>query len=91
MYNREGNKAIVEKMLGKEVQYIIKTDYHDIEPDTTPQDYTVDELEEIDLILREHNYRKYVSNHDAETTEALPVEFAGGYFAFLHQLASSLQ
>lgn len=82
VYNREGNKAIVEKMLGKEVQYIIKTDYHDIEPDTTPQDYTVDELEEIDLILREHNYRKYVSNHDAETTEALPVEFAGGYFAF---------
>ncbi len=80
--NRGGNKAIVEKSLGNEVQYITKTDYHDIEPDTTPQDYTVDELEEIDLVLRENKYRQYTSNPGTESTEAIPVNFAGGYFAF---------
>lgn len=42
----------------------------------------MDELEEIELVLREHKYRKYISSQESEVTEALPVNFAGGYFAF---------
>jgi len=81
--NKEGNKDIVEKSLGKEVHYITKTiNYNEIEPDITQQDYLADELEEINLILREHRYKKYISSQEADVTEALPVNFAGEYFAF---------
>jgi len=80
--NKAGNKDIVEKSLGKEVRYISKNDYNETEPDNTLHDNSLDELEEIDLILREHKYRQYISNREAETTEALPVNFSGGYFAF---------
>jgi len=79
--NKEGNKDIVEKSLGKEVHYITITN-NEIAPDITQQDYLMDELEEIELVLREHKYRKYISSQESEVTEALPVNFAGGYFAF---------
>lgn len=81
-FNKNGNKDIVEKSLGKEIYYIIKNDHIESKQDTIHQDYFTDDLEEIDLILREHKYRKYISSHEAETTEAIPVGFAGECFAF---------
>jgi len=80
-YNKDENKDIVKKSLGKEIHYVIK-DYIVSEQDTLHQDHFTDDMEEIDLILREHKYRKYISNHETETIEAIPVGFAGGFFAF---------
>lgn len=79
--NKEGNKEIVEKVLHKEVQYISKTNHVNIDHDTAKEENFIDELEEINLVLRENKYRQYISNREAETTEVLPVDF-GGYFAF---------
>ena len=80
--SRAGNKNIVEKSLGKDVLYIAKTDYSEIDSDIILQESITDELEEIDLVLRENKYRQYTSNPGTESTEAIPVNFAGGYFAF---------
>lgn len=47
---------------------------------------TTDEFAEIELTLRENKYRQYVANGGqktaSETTEALPVNYVGGYLAF---------
>jgi len=80
--NREGNKEIVEKVLGKRVHYITNNRCNQTKHDTTYINDIEDELEEIDLILREHKYRKYISNQVVNSIEALPICFAGGSFAF---------
>lgn len=81
-FDKKGIKYIIEKLIGKEMHFIATTDYNVIEPVVTQQDYHVDELEEIDLILREHKYSKYISNKETDTTEAMLVNFGGGYFTF---------
>ena len=62
-------------------------------PEAIPQ---TDEYEEIELILRENKYRQYIARGGqkaaAETIEAIPVNFVGGYLAFYrtgHQLLSA--
>lgn len=52
-------------------------------PEEIPQ---ADEFAEIELTLRENKYRQYVANGGQkaanETTEALPINYVGGYLAF---------
>lgn len=52
-------------------------------PEEIPE---TDEFAEIELTLRENKYRQYVANGGQkavnETTEALPVNYVGGYLAF---------
>jgi len=47
---------------------------------------TIDELNEIELVIRESKYKQYVENGRArsahEITEAIPVNYIGGYLAF---------
>lgn len=49
----------------------------------TPQE---DEFAEIELVLRENKYRQYIASGgqkaENETTEAIPVNFVGGYLSF---------
>lgn len=47
---------------------------------------SVDDFGEIELILRENKYRQYMARGgtktDGETTEAIPINYVGGYLAF---------
>lgn len=52
-------------------------------PKEAPQE---DEFAEIELVLRENKYRQYIASGgqkaENETTEAIPVNFVGGYLSF---------
>ena len=52
-----------------------------------------DEQEDIELVLRENTFRRYTNNRNsAETVEAIPVSYVGGYIAFYrtgHKLISA--
>ncbi|MBO5167818.1 MAG: DrmE family protein [Phascolarctobacterium sp.] len=55
-----------------------------------------DEFADIEITLRENKYRQYIANGGqktaCETTEAIPVNYVGGYFAFYrtgHQIVSA--
>lgn len=52
-------------------------------PEDTPK---TDEFSEIEVVLRENKYRQYVASSGQkpsnETTEAIPVNYVGGYLAF---------
>ena len=52
-------------------------------PEDTPK---TDEFAEIEMVLRENKYSQYVANGGQnpadETTEAIPVNYVGGYLAF---------
>ncbi|NLO40639.1 MAG: hypothetical protein GX115_14365 [Ruminiclostridium sp.] len=63
------------------------------EPAETP---AVDELNEIELILRENKFRQYAANGGTKpteaTTEAMPVNYVGGFLAFYrtgHKIVSA--
>lgn len=49
----------------------------------------IDELNEIELFLKESTIRKYVSKNsqssDCQTVEAVPISFMGGYLSFLRK------
>ncbi len=57
-------------------------------PKLPPTEVTskTDELAEIEVVLRENKYRQYVASGGqksaGETTEAIPVNYVGGYLAF---------
>ena len=88
------NKAIIEKAFSSgEVQ--ILTERYDQESVSEQAEEKVDELGEIELILRENKFRQYVSNGNSagkEIVPAIPINFVGGYLSFYrvgHKLISA--
>lgn len=79
------NRQIIEKSFATDKIRVSTSRFAPVKPvqEDIPE---ADEFSEIELTLRENKYRQYVANggqKDAsETTEALPVNFVGGYLAF---------
>lgn len=89
------NRQVIEKAFATDTFQISTSRFtpKPYVPEDVPQ---TDEYEEIELILRENKYRQYVASggqkNANETTEAIPVNFVGGYLAFYrtgHQLLSA--
>lgn len=89
------NRQVIERSFATDKVQISTTRFEPkpVMPEATPQ---TDEYEEIELILRENKYRQYIARGGqktaAETIEAIPVNFVGGYLAFYrtgHQLLSA--
>ncbi|MHB8964086.1 MAG: DrmE family protein, partial [Saccharofermentanales bacterium] len=81
--NNSNNKIIVKKSLCKGLLDISVNRFHD--DISTVSEPIQNELDEIELVLRENKYKHFVARsgqHSAlETTEAIPVNFVGGYLA----------
>lgn len=89
---KSDNKTTMKKSFSEDVsisyeQYIEASDDTD-----TPSD---DEMEEIEIVLKENRFRQYTSTgRGNETVEAIPVNFVGDYIAFYrtgHKLISATQ
>lgn len=89
------NRQVIEQSFATDKVQISTTRFNPkpVVSESTPQ---TDEYEEIELILRENKYRQYIARGGqkaaAETIEAIPVNFVGGYLAFYrtgHQLLSA--
>jgi hypothetical protein len=81
--NNSNNKKLVKQYFNSDSVDISVEHFHSEEiPDVNIEP---DELDELELVLRENKYRQYVvegGRHSVdETVEAIPVNFAGGYFA----------
>lgn len=79
------NRQTIEKAFTTDRIHVSTSRFAPIE--STPEDIPeTDEFAEIELTLRENKYRQYVANGGQkaanETTEALPVNYVGGYLAF---------
>lgn len=88
--HKGSNKRIIENVLS-----LKHTDFLEYSTNKSTQVAQQDELDEIELVLRENRFRKYVSNGGSkaigEVTEALPINYVGGNFAFYktsHKLVS---
>lgn len=79
------NRQVIERAFASDRIQISTTRFNPPAPLTeeTPKE---DEYEEIETILKENKYRRYVASGGfrpaSETTEAIPVNFVGGYLAF---------
>ena len=89
------NRQVIERSFATDKVQIstMRFEPKPVVPEAIPQ---TDEYEEIELILRENKYRQYIARGGrkaaAETIEAIPVNFVGGYLAFYrtgHQLLST--
>jgi len=82
--NNGNNKSVIKKSLCTDNQDIY-VDHFQVEALSMLKS-EADEVEEIELILRENKYRQYViggGRHDVEeTTDAVPVNFVGGFLSF---------
>ena len=79
------NRQTIEKAFTTNRIHISTNRFTPMEP--VPVDVPeTDEFAEIELTLRENKYRQYVANGGQkaanETTEAIPVNYVGGYLAF---------
>lgn len=88
------NKAIIEKAFSfGDIQ--ISTKRYSQEPVSEEPEEKVDELGEIELILRENKFRQYINNGSSggkEVVPAIPINFVGSYLAFYrvgHKLISA--
>lgn len=79
------NRQTIEKSFTTDTIHVSTsrfTPVHCVEKDTP----NTDELSEIEVVLRENKYRQYVASGGQkaanETTEAIPVNYVGGYLAF---------
>ncbi len=79
------NRQTVEKSFATDKIHVSTSRFTPAKP-VTEEIPDTDEFAEIELTLRENKYRKYVANGGQkaanETTEALPVNYVGGYLAF---------
>ena len=89
------NRQVIERSFATD-RVRISTARFDPKPATHEETPKTDEYEEIELILRENKYRQYIARGGqktaAETIEAIPVNFVGGYLAFYrtgHQVLSA--
>lgn len=79
------NRQTIEKSFATDKIHVSTSRFAPAEPvlEDIPR---ADEFAEIELTLRENKYRQYVANGGQksanETTEALPVNYVGGYLAF---------
>lgn len=79
------NRQVIEKSFATDKIQISTTRFAPKQAisEETPK---ADEYEEIEMILRENKYRQYIASGGKksanETTEAIPVNFVGGYLAF---------
>ena len=79
------NRQTIEKSFTTDKIHVSTSRFTPMEP--VPEEIPeADEFAEIELTLRENKYRQYVANGGQkaanETTEALPVNYVGGYLAF---------
>lgn len=81
--NNESNKIIIRKSF--DISSEPSVPQFRRSPDEEPV-HQEEELEEIELILRENKYRRYMAGSGErsaeETVEAVPVNFVGGYLSF---------
>ena len=78
------NKAIIENALS-EKDIRISTERFDTNPGEQHADESIDELGEIELILRDNKIRQYASNgtrRGSEPVAAIPISFVGSLLAF---------
>ena len=79
------NRQVIEKSFATDKIQISTTRFAP-KPAISEETPKVDEYEEIEMILRENKYRQYIASGGKksanETTEAIPVNFVGGYLAF---------
>lgn len=79
------NRQTIEKSLTTDKLRVSTSRFTPVEaaPEEIPE---TDEFAEIEVVLRENKYRQYVANGGQkavnETTEAIPVNYVGGYLAF---------
>lgn len=79
------NRQTVEKSFTSDKIHVSVRRFTPVQPapEDTPK---TDEFAEIETVLRENKYRQYVANGGqksvGETTEAIPVNYVGGYLAF---------
>lgn len=92
--DNSGNKKIIEKSFSLDWLKISTTKFEKNVSIGEVED-TSDELGEIELILHENRFNKYVSrgtHSENEIVSAIPVSFVGGYLAFYrtsHKLVSA--
>lgn len=82
--DNSGNKGIIEKSFTTD-KISFSTLQYDKKIQQSETQEIVDELEEIELILRENKYRQYVnggSHSGNDIVAAIPVYFVGGFLAF---------
>ena len=79
------NRQVIEKSFATDKMQISTTRFAP-KPVISEETPKADEYEEIEMILRENKYRQYIASGGKksanETTEAIPVNFVGGYLAF---------
>lgn len=79
------NRQTIEKSFTTDKIRVSTSRFTPVEtaPEEIPE---TDEFAEIEVVLRENKYRQYVANGGQkavnETTEAIPVNYVGGYLAF---------
>lgn len=91
------NKDTIKNSFSSSDVAVSTTRYMDEEDEIIPIEETAteDELEEIDTILRENKFRRYVKSGQRsgnEIVDAVPVNFVGGYIAFYqtgHEVVSA--
>lgn len=81
----DGNRKIIEHSLASD-KFEISTKRFEVTSPAAEEVPEEDELNDIELILRENKYRQYITqggNHNqSEPREAIPVNFVGGYISF---------
>ncbi|MDD5791436.1 MAG: DrmE family protein [Erysipelotrichaceae bacterium] len=91
---QSSNKSIIENSFSSK-EYQVSTERYDIETGDLPQEENIDELGEIELILRENKFRQYINDdkhRGKDIVSAIPVNFVGGYLSFFrtgHKLISA--
>ncbi len=93
--NTTANRDAIERSFSSEK--IPVSTHRFIAPDTMPVEApSIDELTEIETVLRENKYRRYIANGgkkaENETVEAIPVNYVGGFLAFYrtgHKIVSA--
>lgn len=81
------NKITIENSFSSSDIVVSSSSYRVEDDEIIPVEETAtdDELEEIDSILRENKFRRYVKSgqrSESEIVDAVPVNFVGGYIAF---------
>jgi hypothetical protein len=80
------NKTIIKRSLSSDQNRIFTSRFVDLPKPAQIETATNDELNEVEQILRDNKYRQYEakggSKPAGETTDAIPVNYVGGYMAF---------
>lgn len=70
-------------IIRKYIRHELDTPQEPVDAESLPAEPMVDELDEIELFIRENRYRQYSSSGSSESVmETIPVSFIGGYVSF---------